>query len=565
MRSVLCLSVLLVLALPAAAIDREAFSFRNYDLTARLEPDQQRLAVRGKIVVRNDSSSEQKTLSLQISSTFHWVSIQIAGKAAQFFDQTYNSDIDHTGALTEAIVTLPQAASPGQTVTLEIGYEGIIPQDTTRLRLLGTPEETAKHSDWDEISRGFTGVRGIGYVAWYPLSLEAANLADGSAVFDAVSRWKAREQDAEMKVRFDLPAPGQAGLYCNGEIETTPEIKGASPSSRCNYRDLGRVVPFFVVQELQWVERPTFRIGYVADHKSNADGYVLAVEQVVPFIEKWFGNHRSDPNIKARILELPDEKDSAFESGNALLTPLTIDDTTMLLSASQLLTQFYVPSRHSWVSEGLAAYAQARYMEEEKGRISALAYLEMHRNALFPLENEAKPQQAADHSLINSVDDSYIRAKAMNVWWMLRDIVGEQPLTAALHAYRPSEDKDAYYVQKLIEGQSHRDLAWFFDDWVYRDRGLPDFQIASVYPRQLVGGGYMVTVTVENLGSAAAEVPVTVHGVVGEATERVIVKGKSQASVRIQVGSLPQEVVVNDGSVPESNLNNNRYKIEPSK
>jgi hypothetical protein len=554
---------LFVLALPATAIDREAFSFRNYDLTARVEPDQQRLAVRGRIVVRNDSASEQKTLSLQISSTFHWVSIQIGGKAASFFDQTYNSDIDHTGALTEAIVTLPQATPPGRTVTLEIGYEGIIPQDATRLRLLGTPEATAKHSDWDEISQDFSGVRGIGYVAWYPLSLEAANLADGSAVFDAVSRWKAREQDAEMNIRFDLPTADQSRLYCNGEADPSP--RGASPSQRCTYRDLSRIIPFFIIEELQWVECPAFRIGYIADHKSKADEFVLAVEQVVPLIDKWFGDHRSGPNTKARILELPDQNDAGFESGNILLSPLTIDDTTMLLSASQLLTDLYVPSRHEWISHGLASYAQARYMEEEKGRTSALAYLEMHREGMVSAESQAKPDQAASHSLINSSDDSYVRAKAMNVWWMLRDIVGEQAFTGALHAYKEPGDKDAYYMQKLIEAQSHRDLGWFFDDWVYRDRGLPDFQVASVYPRQLVGGGFMVTVTAENLGSATAEVPVTVHGIVGEATERLRVPAKSQASVRIQIGSIPQEVIVNDGSVPESNLSNNRYKIEPPK
>ena len=99
----------------------------------------------------------------------------------------------------------------------------------------------------------------------------------------------------------------------------------------------------------------------------------------------------------------------------------------------------------------------------------------------------------------------------MNVWWMLRDVVGETALHAALHSYKAADDKDAYYMQKVIEVQAHRDLAWFFNDWVYRDRGLPDFRIVSVYPRPLLGGGYMVTVLVENLGEAAAEVPVTLH------------------------------------------------------
>jgi hypothetical protein len=50
----------------------------------------------------------------------------------------------------------------------------------------------------------------------------------------------------------------------------------------------------------------------------------------------------------------------------------------------------------------------------------------------------------------------------------------------------------------------------------------------------------------------------------GEASERLIVPGKSKASVRIRAVSIPQEVTVNDGSVPEANMNNNAYKMEES-
>ncbi|PYV70428.1 MAG: hypothetical protein DMG97_19320, partial [Acidobacteria bacterium] len=167
----LCLLCLLCGLKPTAtALDREAFTFTRYDLDVRVEPEQQRLGVRGKISLRNGSDSAQKSLVLQISSTLSWRSIQIEGKPAEFISQTYASDIDHTGALTEAIVNLPHPVAPKQTIALEIGYEGIIPQDTTRLTRIGVPADVAKHSDWDQISRSFTGVRGIGYVTWYPIA-----------------------------------------------------------------------------------------------------------------------------------------------------------------------------------------------------------------------------------------------------------------------------------------------------------------------------------------------------------------------------------------------------------
>src|SRR5215470_867513 len=119
------------LSLSAAALNREAFTITKYDLEIRLEPDQQRLGARGKITLRNDSAQPQKIAVLQISSSLDWRSIKVDGKPVQFVSQPFASDIDHTGALSEAIVTLPAEVKPKDSVALEIGYEGIIPLDTT--------------------------------------------------------------------------------------------------------------------------------------------------------------------------------------------------------------------------------------------------------------------------------------------------------------------------------------------------------------------------------------------------------------------------------------------------
>jgi len=102
------------------SLDREAFSFTNYDLNLQVEPEQHRLGVRGKVTLRNDSQTPQKVAVLQISSSLAWKSIRAGEKTLQFLTQPYTSDIDHTGALSEAIVTLPQAIAPGETIELDI-------------------------------------------------------------------------------------------------------------------------------------------------------------------------------------------------------------------------------------------------------------------------------------------------------------------------------------------------------------------------------------------------------------------------------------------------------------
>src|SRR5271169_283030 len=148
----LFLCVLCASAVNAFAIDREAFTFTSYDLNVRIEPEQQRMGVRGKITLRNDSATPQKIAVLQISSSLTWHSIKAAGKQLQFVSQPYTSDIDHTGALSEAVVTLPQAIPPKGTVDLEIAYEGVIALDATRLMGIGAPQDTAQSTDWDQIS-----------------------------------------------------------------------------------------------------------------------------------------------------------------------------------------------------------------------------------------------------------------------------------------------------------------------------------------------------------------------------------------------------------------------------
>ncbi len=100
------------------------------------------------------------------------------------------------------------------------------------------------------------------------------------------------------------------------------------------------------------------------------------------------------------------------------------------------------------------------------------------------------------------------------------------------------------------------DLGWFFDDWVYRDRGLPDLSIVNVTPRALdkigdKGAGWLVAVEVRNDGDAAAEVPVTVRSGTLTTTQQLRVPGRSSASTRIVFEGTPTEVLVNDGTVPE--------------
>ena len=567
------LSVLCVFLASACALDREAFTFINYDLDVRVEPEQQRLAARGKLTLRNDSAAPQKNLALQISSSLDWRTIQFGGKPVQFVSQPYTSDIDHTGSLSEAVVTLPKEIPPKGTVDLDIGYEGVIPLDVTRLTRVGVPEEQAKHSDWDQIGKSASAVRGIGYVVWYPVATESANLSEASEVFETAGRWKSREASASMQVKL---CDVQAGPPFQTMVMNEPLTLGVPGGMEGGVDDhkyyacenhaftpLGNTVPAFAFGLYAILNHPAANIYYFPAHKATADDYSLAIELGTPLVKEWVG----ESSLRFRIVELGDTDAAPFESGSVLFTPMGRSDSRMAqMSVVHQLTHTALQSPRPWIYEGVAHFVQAADLESQSGRRATLDFMGLHRTALGDAEKaiarEKNPNAAADQSLINTASEEFYRSKAMFVWWMLRDMIGDSALKKALAEYRPEQDKEPSYIQHLIAAQTKQDLEWFFDDWVYRDRGLPDFKVDSAVQRPTVGGGAIVTVSVTNLGDAGAEVPVSLRMEGGETNKRLLVRAKSTATVRFEAAATPTEVLVNDGSVPESDVSNNTFKIE---
>jgi aminopeptidase N len=276
----------------------------------------------------------------------------------------------------------------------------------------------------------------------------------------------------------------------------------------------------------------------------------------------WFG----EPKDRPSVLELPDAGAAPFEAGNMMLMPITNPDRKLArITLVHGLTHASFTSPRPWVGEGLAHFMQALEREQLDGRKAALDYMGLHRAAFLAAEQPAasgKPNEpASSQPLVATFDESHYRSKAMYVWWMLRDMVGEMVLKKALQKYRADDDKDPNYVEGLVTAESKKDLSWFFEDWVYQDKGLPDFRIESAYSRKTEKGSYLVTVTVVNTGPVGAEVPFTVNFNGGEIVQRLEVRGNSKATTRVEVPGLPQQVVVNDGSVAESDLTNNTFTI----
>jgi hypothetical protein len=543
-----------------SSLDREAFTFTNYELTAQLDPEQHRLGVRGKITLRNDSSTPQKIAVLQISSSLDWRSVRAGDKALQFVRQPYTSDIDHTGGLSEALVTLPQQVAPKGTVDLDIAYEGVILLDAARLMRIGTPEDVANNSDWDRIDASFTGVRGVGYVAWYPIATEAADLSQGYELSETLGRWKAREAESRMSLMF--ASTQKSKILFSGHADgfvVTPD-EGMVKLGAFSINRLGTNVPTFALAGYKTIAvKGLSTINFLPGKEAAAESYADALGSLDPLPQA-----RGPKELQ--VAELPDAGAAPFVCQGLLLTPLKTVRGENRLTLVYALARQEAASPHPWIQEGLAHFAQVLDIEHQRGRKAALDYLDAHRSLLVETEKQVTSTDAGgpadERSLINTTDEIYLQSKAMWVWWMLREMVGDAELNVGLSNYSASEDKAPSYLQALLERPAERDLGRFFDDWVYHDRGLPNLKIESAFSSKARENAFLVTVTVANLGQAGAEVPLTVKFAGGEVTQRLEVRAKSKGVIRVETPSAAQQIVVNDGSVPESDVTNNVFKLE---
>jgi hypothetical protein len=544
----------------ATDAERQAITFLSYDLDVHLQPREHAMAVRARLLVRNDSSSPLGRLALQISSSLQWTGVHVGGDAAAFSQQPVNSDIDHTGALREAVIPLARPLGQQQSLSVDLTYEGTAALSATRLEQIGTPADVAEASDWDRISDEFVGLRGFGNVVWYPVASVPVALGDGAKFFTEAAAERQRQSQATVTMRvteeFFGEAPNLAVL--DGEVLTVtptslPAAAGVPGIVTCTLPPtrLGLASPSLFLLRRTAQEGNGVKVFARTEDVANAQAYLSAASIVAPLINRWLG---TDPRGALDIVDLPEGDDAPFEDGDVLFADVRGTEPGKLTDVLvHSLSHLYFRSSYAWLQEGVPSFMGSLWLEQNRGRDIAIQQLDNTRGAL----SLAEPGDAASagidrQALLVARDPVYYRTKATYVLWMLRDLAGDNALARALRAYQPGSDTAGTGFEQVLEQASGKDLKWFFDDWVYHDRGLPDLSIAGVYPNKAsVPGSYIVAVDVSNSGTAEAQVPVSVSSGTATVTEMLRIPAKSKVSHRFVLQGQPEEVAVNDGTVPE--------------
>lgn len=544
----------------AAAVtdaERTAVVITAWDLDVHLNARQQSMEARAEVTLRNGGAAPLGRIALQLSSTLNFEMIGLRGKKIGFEQNTVASDADHTGQLHEAVIPLAEPLAPQASLRLEVDYGGTIPLSAQRLTAIGAPDATAEASDWDRISEDFTGVRGFGNVVWYPVSSVPVALGDGAKFFTEIGRQKLLDQDATASLRvtdeFFAEPPNVAIL--DGHFVTldkptampTTSFPGVITCSMPATR-LGFEAPSLFLARRVETDGNGLRVLALDADAASAERYVAAAALVQPLVRTWLG---AKTGARFTILDLPEPDDAPAETGGVLAAPLSSDDSAHLAPVLvQALAHGAFSSPRAWLNEGVASFMSTLWIEANQGHTAAVENMNAGRPALAVAE-PATPGEGSGEDLLHAANAVYYRTKATYVLWMLREAAGEKALQNALQAYDPAQDTRPEYFEQLLERSSGRDLRWFFDSWVYNDRGLPDLSIAGVYPSREVREQVLVAVEIANEGYAEAEVPLTVKGADGSVTERVRIPAHGRITHRITFRETPVEVDLNDGTVPE--------------
>ena len=550
---------------PEAA--RTALAFTRYALDVKLEAATAAMHVRAVVTVKNLSAAALPAILLQISSTLAWETIETDGKKLSFTRHTVDTDVDHTGAVNEAWITLATPLAPGQARTLTVFYGGPMRPNAQRLERIGTPHDIAIHSDWDGVREDFTGLRGFGNVLWYPTCAPPVALGEGDRLFAEISEIKQREGAAivTMTVAEEFTGDAPNATFLDGvplpvrvDVEPNGDLPGVVTASLPE-TPLGFAAPSLFLARRTLESGNNLRLYARQGDAATTQAYMTAASILTPQLTDWLG---TKPKGQLSVLDLPEADDSPAEERALWLTNIAVVDPKRLEPPmSHVLAHAWFASPRPWLSEGIAQFMASLWTEHQSGRETAITQLDNLRGALS-LAETADPDHDPGQPLISARDPIFYRTKATYVFWMLRGILGDKPLAAALRDYDASQDTSPGYLQHLLERAANQPLDWFFRDWVDRDRGLPALSIEGVTPSRGSGeDSYIVAVTVSNAGSAVADIPVTIYSADATVSERMRIDGKGRATRRFLVHGAPDQVQVNDGTTPELEASVHRRNI----
>ncbi len=524
-RILVCLGAL-VMAIAAAGQQQPpggapAFQASHYDVSATLSPGNQTLFATAQVDFVATQASQ--TLAVELDPDFAIKSIERDGQPLQF--------VRVAGQPTGVSISLPEAVSPGQHVTLSFTYSGpLSTADTNGVRLAYIGNDDAYFllaARWFPV----TSIVGQRYTGVFHFTVPQNMAVVGSGTSGAPDTVNAPDgvQPAKgeaaagqwLRYTFTEDQPSEAGTFAAGGLELTPVSEGGLSLS----------------------------IYTAPKDKGTAQAYAAEISRIVNFYSSEFGPL---PKQNLTVAQLSNVAPMNGAAGPALLllnqrqwAAAPPERELARLVAKWWWNGMVKPATPSdvWLSDGLARYSELLYEEHAKGESGFRQEIEDCATGALMDESVAPIAQAWQLQPYTTSYESIVRDKGAMVFHMLRTAMGNDAFLHLLREYLQTYagktatlDDFEHLVQTQVAslppsagsaesaGPPLNTVA-FFSQWL-NSTGIPEFHMSYIVYRT-PKGFKVVGKIAQNLTTLNMPVEVKVETEGNPVTKAVQVVGTS--------------------------------------
>ena len=145
---------------------------------------------------------------------------------------------------------------------------------------------------------------------------------------------------------------------------------------------------------------------------------------------------------------------------------------------------------HIWLNEGFATYCESLYWENSRGKDEFHYNLIKATDIYFDESNKLydRPIVTNVYKHADDLFDAHSYEKSGFILHMIRNHIGEQNFRKSLKVYLEkfqNRSADSLDLLKVLEEVSGREMASFFDQWIYRE-GHPKLEIEYTLTRNIL-------------------------------------------------------------------------------
>jgi len=444
---------------PDTAADRVTPT--HYELTVRLDFEQERLQGTARITLRNVSGAPVTDVSLLLYRLMEIRAASVNGAPAAFTQRVARFSDFTKLQVAQSVVTLPTPLPPGGTVELEVRYDG---------QLLGYAE-TGMAYVRDHIDPSFTVLRDDAFA--FPkvggLSLTANRRAPFPS-YDYLARITVPESLVVVNGGRLLERTVAAGW-------ATYVYRSVKPSWRMD----------FAIGDYAVIQDGPIRVAYLKRDSVGARRVAGSARRSLDLLTTWFGPLPGDPSLT--ILELEDGYGSQADVAAIMQTAAAFRDSTRDHELYHEVAHLWNPPATDLPSprwnEGLSSFLEYLVQEELTGHPVVAARADRLLDWLRGLaarREDITRVPLVDYGKTQMTDFSY--SEGALLFYLLYGVAGAERFRAIIGGYSR---------QYATTGASTRDLAAYanrtarmnlqplFDDWAFTTGWWPAIKNGATY------------------------------------------------------------------------------------